>query len=324
MSAAENLNETTRNFLTPDSIRKFSVALDEPSEKVEAGLSSVVPTLINGIIHESSTTKGAEKFLQIIESGNLDGTIPHNLNDRSYLQRGETVVEDVFGEYYHDIASRITPETGLRKENVEKMMEMAAPAILGSLKGYLEEQKAPPQTFINKKKPSFAFVVSLVGILILGTLWFISSYTPRVAQMKRELATMEPIVVDRPDVVTNGLSVSQVETFLANATIGDLPKRFTFRALRFEPGTTDFGPGGDQELNTVARSLKRFPKVSASVEAYIEDTGDEEENLLLSENRAMLVREEIIGRGIEPSRIRAEGRGPKTGNQLYFVLTNMK
>jgi outer membrane protein OmpA-like peptidoglycan-associated protein len=71
-------------------------------------------------------------------------------------------------------------------------------------------------------------------------------------------------------------------------------------------------------------SLKRYPKSMASVEAYIEDTGDADENLLLSENRAMLVREELIGRGIEPSRVKAEGRGPRqTGNQIYFVINGL-
>jgi outer membrane protein OmpA-like peptidoglycan-associated protein len=105
----------------------------------------------------------------------------------------------------------------------------------------------------------------------------------------------------------------------------DLPKSFRLTNIKFASGTTDFTLGGDQDLDLIANSLKRFPGSTATIQAYSEETGDEDENLLLSENRAMLIREEIIGRGVEPSRVKAEGRGARSEeDQAYFVLTKIK
>lgn len=320
MTAAENLYDTARNWWTPDSVRKFSLALDEPTEKVEAGLHSVVPTLLDGIINEGSTSEGAQKIVNLMEAENLDGSIP----------------DIIFGNDYHSIASSLTPSTGLDKENVEKLMEMAAPAVLEviaskikddlnaeSLNDFLLSQKQVEQ-FDEKKKPPFFLVVAVLFLLIIGSLWILSRKTLPVTNMKREIATIENQYTPASARVSrNGLTLQDLSSFMATATLDDLPKRFNLKSLSFYSGTTDMRPGGDKEIDIMVRTLKRYPKLSASIEAYIEDTGDEDENLLLSENRAMLVREELIGRGIEPSRVRAEGRGPKTSGQLYFVIHKM-
>lgn len=334
MAAAENLFETTRSFLTPDSVRKFSIALDEPSEKVEAGLQSVVPTLLNGIINESSTEEGAQKIVNLMEAENLDGSIPNNLNDKSYLSRGENVVEDIFGKNYHSIASSLIPSTGMDKKNVEKLMEMAAPAVLGVIGSKIKNDLNPEtlndfllgqMKFEDKKKPPFGLVVAGFIILVIGMFWVIGRKNIPVSNLKRDISSIEKSNIPASVAASrNGLTVQDLSTFMATATLDDLPKRFTVQNLSFFSGSTDMKPGGDKDIEVMVNSLKRYPKVTASIEAYIEDTGDEDENLLLSENRAMLVREELIGRGIEPSRVRAEGRGPKTGGQLYFIIKNIR
>lgn len=340
MPGAENLFETTRGLLTADSVRRFSLALNEPRDKVAAGLNSVVPTLVTGFINEGSTSQGARKIVHLLQVQDFDSELPQNLNDQNYLSKGENVVEDIFGDHFHSLASDLTPSTGLKSENVERMMEMVAPVVLGvigskikdenmndeSLNGFFREHKTMTDKSFKKKKPPFFGMVA-AGLLVLTVMfWFFSTRVPPVSTMTRDLASLERSVTNSPVVISNGLTINELPSFLnRKVSPGELPKRFAITGVNFVSGSTDFSPGSDKELNMMAGALKRYPGAYAKIEAYVEDTGDEDENLLLSENRAMLIREELIGRGVEPSRIRAEGRGPRGDKrQAYFVITRIK
>ena len=340
MPGTESLFETTRGLLTDDSVRRFSHALNEPRDKVTAGLNSVVPTLVTGFIKEGSTSKGAQKIVHLLKEQDFDSKLPQNLNDQNYLSKGENLVEDIFGDHFHTLASDLTPSTGLKSENVERMMEMVAPVVLGvigskmkdedmnveSLNGFFREHRTMADQSFKKKKPPFFSIVAAGFLVIAVMFWFFSTRVPPVSTMTRELASIERSVTNTPIVISNGLTVNELPNFLSGkVSPGELPKRFAITGVSFLKGTTDFNPGSDKELNMMAGALKRYPRAFAKIEAYVEDTGDEDENLLLSENRAMLIREELIGRGVEPSRIRAEGRGPRGDKrQAYFVITRVK
>lgn len=181
--------------------------------------------------------------------------------------------------------------------------------------------------FVNpfrKKKFSFGTTITLMFLILAGLFWYFSTRVPPVSTLTRELASLERAVSNEPVAVQSEPSVIDLPEFF-NSPSGDLPMRFAINGVTFASGSTDFIPGSDNELNIMASTLRRNPKAIARIEAYVEDTGDPEENLLLSENRAMLIREEIIGRGVEPSRVKAEGRGPRGDKgQAYFVLMKIK
>lgn len=340
MPGTETLFDTTRSLLTADSVRRFSQALNEPTDKVEAGLNTVVPALVTGFIREGSTSEGAQKIAHLLEAQGFESDLPQNLNDQLYLTKGENVVEDIFGDNYHALASGLTPETGLKSENVEKMIEMVAPVVLGvigtkikdegmdanSLNGFFLKQRTMSDSSYKKRKPPFLGVVALGVVLLAGLFWYFSTRVPPVSTMTRDIASWERSVTSKPEVITNGLTINELPGFLSGKiSSSELPKRFAITGVGFIEGSTDFSQVSEKDLNVMAGVLKRNPGAIARIEAYIEDTGDADENLLLSENRAMLVREELIGRGVEPSRIRAEGRGPRGDKrQLYFVLTRLK
>jgi OmpA-OmpF porin, OOP family len=341
MATAESLFDTTRNFLTPESIQKISLALNEPTEIVEAGIKEVVPTLLTGLINEGSTSEGAQKIVKLVENQNWQSDLPQNLNDRNYLSRGENVVEDIFGHHYHMIASTLSPETGMKSHSVEKLMGMVAPAVMGtignkikdeglnasSLNRYFLKQRELSDHAFQRKKVPYSLIAPTIILLSLAVLWFlITSTTLPVARITRDLAGLERAVTNNPvEVVKERPTLRDLPEFMKTGSSKDLPKRFNLKNVNFAPGTTDFVLGGDNDLNLIARTLKLHPEAEVSIEAYAEGSGDADENLLLSENRAMLIREELIGRGIEPSRIKAEGRGPRVEEgQVYFVITRLK
>ena len=353
MAAIENIFQTTQRFLDPASIQRISSELGEPSDKVQTGLRTVIPTFMSGLISKGSTPEGAEEIVQLVEEENYEG---------------DHVIEDIFGDQYHEVASSLTPATGLSSAFIEKLMTLIAPLIIKSLgktikeekmtaenlSGFLQQQRkvlkrqilsnlkaknkvtsAIKETIqekeqdqdIKQKRPAdkkrpygilLAVLVLIMGILAAGYFWEDHS----VETMTRDISAVHTASTTKESITTG---VEELAFFLRTATENDLPKRFSFRNLGFIIGSTDFSSIGDGELDFVAQSLRRFPKALIRIEAYIENTGDPEENLLLSENRAMLVREELIGRGIEPSRVRAEGRGATIGRgQVELVIQRLK
>lgn len=349
MAQPDNIFNTTQNFLSPELVKRFSSALGESDEKVQTGLRSVIPTFLSGLIDKGSTEEGAKSLVDLVEMERFDTLIPHNLNDELYLSKGEHAIEDIFGDY-HLVADSLKPTTGLTQENLERMMEMIAPAVMGvlgnkikdehmdadHLKGFLQNQKGAlkgytperrPQeierVFKNtirenkmeseagppgKKKAPFLLITGVVLFALVAVLWILS-------MQSRPVET----ITDAISPESNNTVVTQVQEtgemvslpiFLKQGTAQDLPRTFPFKEVSFISKSTDMAQGGESELDYVANALKANPKSMVKLEAFIENTGDDEENLLLSENRAMLLREELIGRGIEASRIRAVGAGP--------------
>ena len=70
-------------------------------------------------------------------------------------------------------------------------------------------------------------------------------------------------------------------------------------------------------LKGFARFLKENPTVSVSIQGHTDDVGDDEKNMILSQQRADGVKEFLIAQGISASRLKSEGFGetkPKVPN----------
>jgi outer membrane protein OmpA-like peptidoglycan-associated protein len=152
-------------------------------------------------------------------------------------------------------------------------------------------------------------------VVILGTL-FLAVLLITMARQLKPIENIKDDISSTPESVY----IEDMSSFIRSASSQDLPKTFHFKKLIFATGKTEFGSEGDGELNFLSSFMKRFPSVVISINGHSEETGDSEENILLSENRAMLIREELIGRGVEPSRIKAQGQDSATGTQLTVQI----
>ena len=63
-------------------------------------------------------------------------------------------------------------------------------------------------------------------------------------------------------------------------------------------------------LQQAINVLKEYPSLRVEIIGHTDDTGDRTYNLGLSERRAESVRNYMIGKGIDASRIEARGAGP--------------
>ena len=70
-------------------------------------------------------------------------------------------------------------------------------------------------------------------------------------------------------------------------------------------------------LKGFARFLSENPKISVLIQGHTDDVGDDDENMILSDNRAKGVKDYLVSLGVESSRLKAKGYGetePKNPN----------
>jgi OOP family OmpA-OmpF porin len=92
---------------------------------------------------------------------------------------------------------------------------------------------------------------------------------------------------------------------------------FDFDRLTFDTGKATLQNSSAEQLQNIAAILKAYPNVKVKIGGYTDNTGNKEANLKLSQDRASNVMRELVQRGIDPSRLEAEGYGedhPVAGN----------
>lgn len=84
---------------------------------------------------------------------------------------------------------------------------------------------------------------------------------------------------------------------------------FNFDRLLFDTGKSTLKPQSLEEVKNIAEILKAFPTVNLKVGGYTDNTGSADVNKKLSQDRADVVKAELVKLGIDASRLEAEGYG---------------
>lgn len=83
----------------------------------------------------------------------------------------------------------------------------------------------------------------------------------------------------------------------------------TLGDVLFDTGQATLKPGAMGNLDRLAEFLEQAPDRSVTIEGHTDSVGSDAFNQTLSENRANAVRSELLGRGVNASRINAVGLG---------------
>jgi outer membrane protein OmpA-like peptidoglycan-associated protein len=87
----------------------------------------------------------------------------------------------------------------------------------------------------------------------------------------------------------------------------------TFKAdALFDVDSTALKPRAFDEIQRVSTVLNQYPQTSIIVSGHTDSTGSEDYNLMLSEGRAMSVKNALAGQGVSLSRITTVGFGEAT------------
>ena len=79
----------------------------------------------------------------------------------------------------------------------------------------------------------------------------------------------------------------------------------------FATGKAEIASGSQRDIDRLADFLKKNPNRNLLIEGYTDNTGSEDSNTKLSQQRADAVRDLLVARGIPPQRIATKGYGPK-------------
>ncbi len=114
-------------------------------------------------------------------------------------------------------------------------------------------------------------------------------------------------------VALKGVSAKGIEAnlldFIKSDKVVDKETWFDFDRLTFETGSATLKPESAAQLNNIAEILKAYPNVNIKLGGYTDNTGNANNNLKLSGDRAVSVKGELTKLGIDAARLESEGYG---------------
>ncbi|HEU4430744.1 MAG TPA: OmpA family protein [Myxococcota bacterium] len=79
--------------------------------------------------------------------------------------------------------------------------------------------------------------------------------------------------------------------------------------VMFDSGSRNLSPGAMSRLDSVAATINRYPDSDVIVKGHTDSQGAEDANLRLSEDRALMVKNQLVVKGVDPGRVTTLGFG---------------
>ena len=131
---------------------------------------------------------------------------------------------------------------------------------------------------------------------------------PAVVQLNRLVIRTLPGNISLK-VPSNGVE-AQLLAFIQDPSKSvEPPTWFDFDRLLFNTDSATLRSESQEQLRNIAAILKAYPNVHIKIGGYTDNNGDAASNVTLSQGRANGVMAELIGLGISPDRLEAQGYG---------------
>lgn len=107
----------------------------------------------------------------------------------------------------------------------------------------------------------------------------------------------------------SGLALDTSDGALA-VVEGDIAEQLTSQRIEFVGATAEIAEASDSSLTQLAALLNAtYPDLSFIIIGHTDDVGNDEANLILSQDRAKAVRERLISLGVQENRLTTDGKG---------------
>ena len=166
------------------------------------------------------------------------------------------------------------------------------------LNGYV-----PP---VPEKKKSLLWLWILLAVLLIAAISVFALRKPEVVEVEKIVEVEKVVYVDR---------VEEIEK--------------NFNAATFIIGKTDLSDDAKFVLHDLAQLMQKHPELKLKLIGHTSSDGDPLFNQKLSEDRAQAAVDFLIGRGIDASRLEAEGKGssepidvnnPEANRRTEFIV----
>jgi outer membrane protein OmpA-like peptidoglycan-associated protein len=151
----------------------------------------------------------------------------------------------------------------------------------------------------NQQKPKWAPLGSTVNPQLIESQYFFASESSKPIPPKPPVPPTKPTVTAKPKPKKNPIQTVNLDTVT----------HYVAQNVFFEKSTAVMYPASFEELDKLAIMLKKFPKKQIRVEGHTDYIGNAQSNFKLSEERAQVVAQYLIGKGIDSQRVAFSGYG---------------
>lgn len=131
----ENVLNEILSKLDNDSLQAISKQANATPDKTKNALASAIPILMNALAKNSSSSEGAAALQKAVAKDH-NGSLLDNLGDFLHnpaSANGAGILKHVLGNKKQNVEQYISKDSGLSGASVGKILEMAAPMVMGYL-----------------------------------------------------------------------------------------------------------------------------------------------------------------------------------------------
>ena len=327
---ADALLTQLSSIIKPSTMTEIATQLGVPEAAATRGLALSGGSAFAGLANKSGIPDMMRQVVDIAARTPADaiasGVSSGQLRDptSSLLSTGGSLLSSLFGGNTTGIAGAIGREAGLGSGVMATIMSLGANALLSFIGKRVRDENMTASSlagFLDREGPGVrAMLPPAVSDAIttpVGARTVDVDVNPVVAQTVQKERSWVPWAVI-PAIAAAALwfgvrqrSVPRVPEVPTVGTTGTVPTTGVNvdRRLLFDTGSSTLQPRSRGQLQTIAVILKAHPGAQATIAGYTDNVGSAASNLTLSKQRADTVRNELIGMGVDGSRLTAEGYG---------------
>jgi OOP family OmpA-OmpF porin len=146
-----NLVQTVKFSFSEEVIDQLAEVLGEAPGHVKKGLSKAVPLVLTTLLKQAEQEGNPSALLQIARETDVN-TLPMQLADVStagWYEQGGAILVELLGSAYGSSMSQLAYEAGLQLLAAERLLQLAAAAVLGTVGHYAAENGLTPSHFVQ-------------------------------------------------------------------------------------------------------------------------------------------------------------------------------
>jgi hypothetical protein len=315
-----------------------SKMLGESEGGVQSAVTSLIPTLLGGMMQKSSTPQGAGDLFKLVTGANIDpgmlsnvaGLLGGGAPTDKLLSTGASLVSGLFGgDKASGLANALSSVAGIKSGSASSLISIALPFLFGMIKKLVSERGLDATGLANLLLGQKATLAKAnVDPRLTSALGF-SSFSNMLDRVPASLAAVAAPAIAKavPAAAPASSGLMKWLPWLA-ALIGAylLWQAFAPKApppapvappvvtapapvatvalpasVYFELAKFDIGAEGSKTINAVVTQVSKDGKYSLT--GYTDKTGDPAQNEELAKNRAKAVKDAMVAAGVPEANI---------------------
>ncbi len=238
-----------------------------------------------------------EKPISTFESNKENRTVVTKTIEHPFINRNITnAVSDVEVEKNKHLATK-KDLNNLMTKNEYQVLKLE----LENLKEELRLSRKMNQKDVVNNITSKEIIKNNTDVKIIrDTIYLDKEVEKVVTKIVRDTITN---TIEKNNVITKTETKTEIVT--DKETILNMPPL----VVLFDVGQHFIKPVYNEKLNFYAKQIKKFPSLNIQLTGHTDKTGNADQNLILSQNRAKAVRNYLVSKGVEGERINIEGLG---------------